>query len=591
MQKSPVYAGGAASAKQESPVHADGAASAMQESPVHADGAASAVQESPVHAGEAVGHSEPGPLRNEKDRKRLEKNGGIRPGKRWPQYLAASLANLGSFCAGCVMGWTAHALPYLQKLPHVVNMTGAYKDTVFGNSSSVLGNISSVGMFPAKNGKATEAVTAAEASWIASLAPLGALVGALSAGYIASMIGRKKLLLILAAIYLLGWFLIIVAGKSVLLIFIARFFSGIAMGAGSVIVPIYCEEIAEVRIRGALGILFDLQIGNGILFVYLVGAYVSYLWLCIACATIPAVFLLTFAWMPDSPIYLASKGKAEEAERSLRWLRGARCITDYDVKYELDRIQKFVSETSRKSPSQKTASEDTQIITNCMTTARDIPKRLCKLPKSPTGKAIIILVCLMIFRQSSGINVVIYYTVDIFEEAGSTLSPSLSTVVVGVAQVVATFVSSLLVERIGRRPLLLFSDVTMAVCHVVLAVYFYLKQTDVDVRAFGWLPLLCVTTYICVFSLGFGPLPWVIMAELVPNESKSWANGLVVSVYWIVVFAITNLSGLTTGNLGQMIKFAIFGGVCGLGTVVVACVVPETKGKTREEIQRELRKT
>lgn len=127
-------------------------------------------------------------------------------------YFSLLVANLGSFCAGCVMGWTAHALPYLQKLPHVVNMTGAYKDTVFGNSSSVLGNISSVDMFLAKNGKA---VTAAQASWIASLAPLGALVGALSAGYIANMIGRKKLLLILAAIYLLGWFLIIVAGKSV----------------------------------------------------------------------------------------------------------------------------------------------------------------------------------------------------------------------------------------------------------------------------------------------------------------------------------------------------------------------------------------
>lgn len=113
------------------------------------------------------------------------------------------------------MGWTSHALPYLQKLPHTVNMSGAYKDTVIGTSSSVLGNISSVDMFLAKNGTATEAVTAAQASWIASLAPLGALVGALSAGYIANLIGRKKLLLILAVIYLLGWALIIVAGQSV----------------------------------------------------------------------------------------------------------------------------------------------------------------------------------------------------------------------------------------------------------------------------------------------------------------------------------------------------------------------------------------
>jgi SP family facilitated glucose transporter-like MFS transporter 8 len=362
------------------------------------------------------------------------------------------------------------------------------------------------------------------------------------------------------------------------------------MGAGSVIVPIYCEEIAEVSIRGALGTLFDIQVSNGVLFVYLVGAYVSYFWLCIASAIIPAIVLLTFAWMPDSPVYLASKGKAEEAETALYWLRGARYIKDYDVRHELERIQKFVSETTGKSPSQKTESTDIRVITNCVSIPKNIPKHLFKMPKSPTSKAIMIVVCLMIFRQFSGINAVIFYTVDIFREAGSALSPSLATIIVGVFQVVAACISSLLVERIGRRPLLLFSDVSMAVCHIVLAVYFYVKQTDGDVRTFGWLPLLCVSTFICVFSLGFGPLPWVMMAELMPNGCKSWATGVAVSVNWILVFTITNLFGITTGNFGQMIMFGIFGGLCSLGTVVVACVVPETKGKTREEIQRELRK-
>jgi MFS family permease len=113
------------------------------------------------------------------------------------------------------MGWTSHALPYLQKLPHIVNNSDAYNYTVIGSSSSVLGNISGVDMFLGKNETATDVVTAAEASWIASLAPLGALVGALSAGYVANMIGRKKLLLFLGVLYFLGWCLIIVAEKSV----------------------------------------------------------------------------------------------------------------------------------------------------------------------------------------------------------------------------------------------------------------------------------------------------------------------------------------------------------------------------------------
>jgi MFS family permease len=113
------------------------------------------------------------------------------------------------------MGWTSPALPYLQKPPDNFNGSDACNYSVIGNSSSVLGNISGVDVFLGKNGTATEGVTETQASWIASLAPLGALVGALLAGYVANMIGRKKLLLSLAVLYLLGWSLIIIAGKSV----------------------------------------------------------------------------------------------------------------------------------------------------------------------------------------------------------------------------------------------------------------------------------------------------------------------------------------------------------------------------------------
>ena len=364
--------------------------------------------------------------------------------------------------------------------------------------------------------------------------------------------------------------------------------SGIALGTGSVVTPIYCEEIAEVRLRGALGVLYDLQISNGILFVYVVGAYVSYIWLCIACAIIPAVSFLTFVWMPESPIYLASKGKKIETEKSLRWLRGARYVTDYDMKPELERIQKFVSQSKRESPSEGASSRD--IPAHNLFLVKEIPKRLFTLSPSPTKRALNIVCCLMIFRQVNGINAVIFYTVDIFQEAGGILSPFLATIIVGIVQVVATYISSLVVERTGRRVLLLISNVTMAVCHLLLGMHFYFKQIGGDLRTLGWLPLLCVATFIAGFNIGFGPLPWVMMAELLPNESKSWASGLAASVNWILVFAVTNLYGMMIENLGPMITFVIFGGMCILGTVIIAFIVPETTGKTREEIQLELRR-
>ena len=344
-----------------------------------------------------------------------------------------------------------------------------------------------------------------------------------------------------------------------------------------------------MRLRGALGVLFNLQVDNGILFVYVVGAYVSYIWLCIACAIIPAVSFLTFIWMPESPIYLASKGKKIETEKSLHWLRGARYVTNYDLKPELERIQKFVSQSKSESPSQGASSRD--IPAHIVFLMKEIPKHLFTLSSSPTKRAVNIVCWLMIFRQVNGINAVIFYTVDIFQEAGGSLSPFLATIIVGIVQVVATYISSLLVERTGRRVLLLFSNVTMAVCHLLLAVYFYFKQMGGDLRTFDWLPLLCVATFIAGFNIGFGPLPWVMMAELLPNESKRWASGLAASVNWILVFAVTNLYGMMIENLGPMITFGIFGGMCILGTVIIAFIVPETTGKTREEIQLELRRT
>jgi SP family facilitated glucose transporter-like MFS transporter 8 len=372
------------------------------------------------------------------------------------------------------------------------------------------------------------------------------------------------------------------------LIYTARFISGIALGAGSVITPIYCEEIAEVRLRGALGVLFELQVCNGILFVYVVGAYLSYIWLSIACAIIPAVSFLTFVWMPESPMYLAAKGKKIEAEKSLRWLRGARYITDYDLQPELERIYKFVSQTKTESPSQGTSSR--AVITQIVFTMKEISKLLFSLSPSPTKRAVIITTCLMIFRQLCGINAVIFYTADIFTEAGGILSPSLATIIAGISQIVATYISSLLVERTGRRLLLFLSNVTMAVSHVLLAVHFYFKQMQSDAKIFGWLPLLCVVIYMAGFNIGFGPLPWLIMAELLPSKSKSWASGLAVFVNWILVFAVTHLYGNMMENLGPMITFGIFGGMCTLGILVVALILPETKGKTREEIQLELRR-
>nr|CAD7461123.1 unnamed protein product [Timema tahoe] len=454
--------------------------------------------------------------------------------KRWPQYLAACLATLVPVCGGSVMGWSSPALPYLQDhLNHTVDH-----------------------------------LTETEASWVGSLLPVGALLGALPSGYLANKVGRKTTLLGLAGPYLVGWALLAVGNKHVPLILAARLTAGLALGAGSVIAPIYNEEIAEVSIRGALGVYYDLMVGVGVLWSYIAGAYLPYFWLAVASAVLPLLFLASFTWMPESPVYLVARGRDAEAERALRWLRGTG-----DVREELKLL--------------KVAAVGGGAVT-WGSTGLWGKVREAFIDPPPSVKAVKIVAGLMVCRPLSGINVILFYTVTIFRESGSSLSPFLSTVLVGVFQVVATLVSGLMVDQVGRRALLLFSDVTMALCYALLALYFYFKEQGAALGAYQWVPLLLLVTYITVFNLGFGPIPWFMVAELVPQDAKGWAGGLAVAVNWTLVFVVTKVFSSMLQHLGTATTFGVFCLTCSLGSMFVALVVPETRGKSREEIQGEL---
>jgi SP family facilitated glucose transporter-like MFS transporter 8 len=177
----------------------------------------------------------------------------------------------------------------------------------------------------------------------------------------------------------------------------------------------------------------------------------------------------------------------------------------------------------------------------------------------------------------------------LFQDAGSDLKPSLATIIVGVIQVVATFISTLVVDRLGRRILLLISDFVMAICALLLGVYFYLKtETDTDVNSLGWLPLTSVCVFIIVFSLGYGPIPWMMVGELFAPQIKGFASSLSCVLNWILAFLVTRFYSDLKDEFGTHTTFWIFAVISAIGTVFVFFIVPETKGKTLDEIQKEL---
>ncbi|KRF85118.1 facilitated trehalose transporter Tret1-2 homolog isoform X2 [Drosophila virilis] len=446
--------------------------------------------------------------------------------KTFPQYVAALAAAGGAFAAGTLLGWTSPA------------ETSIVKEDFYGFE-----------------------VTNENYSWVSSFMTLGAACVCIPIGFLINMIGRKWTMLLLVLPFVLGWALLIWA-QNVVMMFVARFILGIAGGAFCVTAPMYTGEIAQKDIRGTLGSFFQLMITIGILFVYGIGAGLDVFWMSVVCGILPIIFGVIFFFMPESPTYLVSKNRSEAAVKSIQWLRGK----EYDYAPELEELH----ETDREIRQNKV-------------------NVLAALARPVTMKALSISLGLMFFQQLSGINAVIFYSKTIFEDAKTDIGASMSTILIGVMQVVATFVSTLVVDRLGRRILLLASGIVMALSTTAIGVYFYLKdQNEESVVNLGWLPVASLCIFMIMFSIGYGPVPWLMMGELFATDIKGFAGSIAGTTNWVLAFVVTKTFKNLNDGLGNGGTFWLFAGVTLVGVIFVFLAVPETKGKSLNEIQQEL---
>nr|CAD7258261.1 unnamed protein product [Timema shepardi] len=388
-------------------------------------------------------------------------------------------------------------------------------------------------------------MTQSEWSWVGSLMNIGAALVVLPVGYLIDKIGRKFTML----------------GLTVPLYYVGRIITGMMGGAFSLTAPVYVSEIAESDIRGTLGTYFQLMVTVGILFVYVLGSQVNAFALTLVCGIVPLVFGVIFFFMPETPLYYIQTGRIDRARDSLQYFRGK----SYNVEPELQVIENVV-DTSR---AQKLSLRE-----SFNTTA--------------AKRALLVSLGLMVFQQLSGVNAVIFYASNIFAEAGSDIKPAIATIIVGVIQVIATFISSLCIDKLGRRILLIASDAVMTICSTVLGVFFYLKHNGNDVSNIGWLPLVSVCLFIVMFSFGYGPIPWLMVGELFPNQIKGTASSIACLLNWFLSFLVTKFFSDMVTAFGIYTTFWIFSAISCLGTIFVFFIVPETKGKSLEEIQKEL---
>ncbi|XP_029158248.1 facilitated trehalose transporter Tret1 isoform X2 [Nylanderia fulva] len=446
--------------------------------------------------------------------------------KKLPQYMAGIAATLGAVAAGMVLSWTSSAGE------EGVNLANNYKIPI----------------------------TDEEFSWIGSLATLGAGAMCIPIGILADLIGRKTAMLLMVIPFTVGWLLIIFS-NSVLMFYFGRFITGLSSGAFCVAAPLYTSEIAESEIRGALGSYFQLMLTVGILLSYALGTALNMITLSIISGIVPLVFFAVFFFMPESPVYYLKKGNEEAARKSLVRLRGAQ----YDCESELQAQREALEEANRSGASFSVT----------------IKSRAAK-------KGFAIAYGLMLFQQMSGVNAIIFYSGDIFSKAGSTLPPGEASIIVGAVQVISVFLGTLIIDKLGRRILLLASIAVMFLTTLILGVYFYCITYTTAFDDLKWFAIIPLCVFLVMFSIGFGPIPWLMMPEIFAPEVKGIAGSSACLFNWLVAFIVTKFYTNMTAAIESYGTFWIFSLFCAIGVIFVYFLVPETKGKTLDEIQREL---
>jgi len=444
-----------------------------------------------------------------------------------PQFLAALAATLGNLVMGTTIAWSSPAGPLLADPP---SQDGFELNTE-------------------------------QNSWVGALMPVGALLGGQVGGLLMSKVGRRGGMMVGAALFAVSYLLLVVA-NSVILIYVGRVCTGICTGICSIICPTYVAETATAARRGFLGSCVQLMVTVGVLQVIVVGAGGSWRWISISCLVMVAVWALLLLLVPESPSHLVSTGRYTEARAALEWLRGTEVETEYQE------VVRSVEEA---------ASQQAGVL--------DLLKKENLAP-------FVISLWLMLGQQLSGMNAVMFFAVSIFEAAGTKMNSVVENIIVAVAQVVSTLAAALLMDKLGRRLLLLLSSLLMVISIGLLGLYFYIKdelQKAELAHQLGSLPVISLSVFVSAFSIGFGPIPWLMMSELFSPEVKAPASSLSTTFNWSLAFLVTKFFSNLVSGLGEAWAFWAFGLFTIITFFFCLLFVPETKGRTLDEVQQMFR--
>jgi len=390
--------------------------------------------------------------------------------------------------------------------------------------------------------------------WGVSSLLVGAIIGAFGSGVLSDIYGRKKVLIFVALFFAVSCTFTALASSSVIFIS-ARLFGGLAVGAASVLSPMYVAEVAPSKNRGTLVAIYQLAIVLGILCSYTINYGLhnvdnNWRWM-FATGIFPSVlFFIGLFFIPESPRWLYKAGRERDSLRVLTRIGG-----DSLAKAEILEIAE-----SLKGNSSSVA--------------------ISELFKPSTRKVMIVGFLLAVFVQISGINTIVDYAPKILLAAGVEINNALlQTSFVGIINFIFTFVAILFIDKVGRRLLYLIGSMGMVITLLMLAISFYLRME-------GIFTLICILAFIAFFASCIGPVFWTLVSEIFPNRIRGKALAFASFTQWIFNFFVVLLFPHFLASVGGAKTFLFLAFMSLLQWLFTYLYVPETKGKSLEEIEQ-----
>jgi sugar porter (SP) family MFS transporter len=393
-----------------------------------------------------------------------------------------------------------------------------------------------------------------ELGWGVSSLLVGAVAGAFGSGAVTDRYGRKKVLIVVALFFALSCALTALASSSVLFV-CARLFGGLAVGAASVLSPMYVAEVSPAKNRGMLVAIYQLTIVMGILCSYTINYWLhdavnNWRWM-FATGTVPSILFFTgLFFIPESPRWLFKAGKKDESYRVLARI-GGKEMAETEIK-EIDASLSEQGESAKRG----------------------------ELFKPEWRRVMVVGFFLAILVQVSGINTIIDYAPKILLAAGVEIKNALlQTSLLGLINFIFTFVAILFIDKVGRRLLYLIGSMGMTITLILLAISFYMKLD-------GIITLVCIMLFLSFFSSCIGPVFWTLVAEIYPNRIRGKALAFASFTQWIFNFLVVLLFPHFLKLLGGMVTFLFLAVMSFIQWLFTYLYVPETKGKSLEEIEK-----